>query len=103
MKQVLCELHTSNSSIHLEKQETCTLALPNSINVYHNHAPDVGLLWENHMLMWACGIAQCKKGYQWLNLEIDNAMIYLYCLRIKKPDLLQLASRAMDSLWRVLW
>jgi len=64
MKQNLCKVHTSNSSIHLEKQETCTLALHNSIHVYHNHAPDMNLFWENHKLAGACGVPQCKKGYQ---------------------------------------
>jgi len=64
MRQDLCKVHTSNSSILLEKQETCTLALHNSIHVYHNHAPDMNLLWENHKLGGASGITQCKKGYQ---------------------------------------
>ena len=64
MRQDLCKVHTSNSSILLEKQETCTLALHNSIHVYHNHAPDMNMLWENHKLVGASGITQCKKGYQ---------------------------------------
>jgi len=64
MKQNLCKVHTSNSSILLEKQEICTLALHNSIHVYHNHAPDMDLLWEKHKLVGACGIPQCNKGYQ---------------------------------------
>jgi len=49
MKQDLCKVHTSNSSIHLEKQKTCTLALRNSNNMYHNHAPDVNLLTFAHV------------------------------------------------------
>jgi len=64
MKQNLCKVHTSNLSILLEKQEICTLALHNSIHVYHNHAPDMDLLWEKHKLAGACDIPQCKKGYQ---------------------------------------